>query len=50
MSKMYNYVWKCYKAGTWSKAWVWDAVDLWITADEYKLITGDEWDPENRPK
>lgn len=46
----YKYVVEGYESGVWPKKWVWDAVTRWITAEQYKEITGDEWDPENRPK
>lgn len=47
-SPNYEKVKKYYDTGLWSKAWVWDAVGKWITADEYKLITGEDY-PSTRP-
>lgn len=45
MSKKYNLVKKYYEQGLWSKRRVHDAVVKgWITADEYKEITGEEYE------
>lgn len=45
MSKKYNLVKKYYEQGLWSKRRVHDAVKKsWITADEYKEITGEEYE------
>lgn len=49
MSKNYEKVKKYYDTKLWPKAWVWDAVGLWITVEEYKLITGEDY-PETRPE
>lgn len=47
MSSMYRKVSLNYKKGWWTKAQVADAVKmLWITAEEYKLITGEDYVPE----
>lgn len=43
MSKNYELVKECYDAGLWSKKMVWNAVGRWITAEEYKLITGEDY-------
>lgn len=48
MSKNYEIVKDFYDKGLWSKGRVWDAVGRWITADEYKLITGEDY-PSTRP-
>lgn len=48
MSANYEKVKKYYDTGLWPKAWVWDAVGKWITAEEYKLITGEDY-PSTRP-
>ena len=43
-SKHYEKVEKYYERGLWSKARVHKAVECkWITADEYKEITGEEY-------
>lgn len=45
MSKKFNLVKKYYEQGLWSKRRVHDAVlKGWITADEYKEITGEEYE------
>ena len=45
MSKKFNLVKKYYEQGLWSKKRVRDAVlKGWITADEYKEITGEEYE------
>ena len=47
MSKKYNLVKKYYDQGLWSQKRVHDAVDKnWITAEEYKLITGEDYQGE----
>lgn len=43
MSPHYEEVKKYYDLGYWSKKMVWNAVDRWITAEEYKEITGEEY-------
>lgn len=44
MSKKFDMVKKYYDSGMWSKSRVHDAVDKhWITADEYKDITGEAY-------
>jgi uncharacterized XkdX family phage protein len=44
MSRYYNKVKNYYDNGNWSKRQVKDAVKKgWITAEEYKLITGEEY-------
>lgn len=43
-SKRFALVKKYYDRGLWSKARVYKAVECkWITADEYKEITGEEY-------
>ena len=42
-SKNYNKVKEYYDRGLWSKTRVQNAVGKWITADEYKEITGEEY-------
>lgn len=45
MSKKFNLVKKYYEQGLWSKKRVHDAVlKSWITAEEYVLITGEEYE------
>ena len=45
MSKKFNLVKKYYEQGLWSKRRVHDAVlKDWITAEEYKEITGEEYE------
>lgn len=46
-SENYNKVLKFYKTGLWDLRKVRDAVGRWITADEYKEITGDKY-PDNK--
>lgn len=43
MSKNFSKVRSYYLNGFWDKQKVYDAVGHWITADEYKLITGEEY-------
>ena len=43
MSKNYNKVKEYYDRGYWSKARVQNAVGKWITDEEYKEITGEEY-------
>lgn len=45
MSKKYATVKKYYDSGLWNKSRVHDAVvKEWITAEEYKLITGEDYE------
>lgn len=45
MSKKYKKVKKFYDEGLWTKSQVHDAVEkMWITAEEYRLITGEEYE------
>lgn len=45
MSKKFNMVKNFYEQGLWSKKRVHDAVAKgWITAEEYKEITGEEYE------
>lgn len=45
MSRFYNKVKTYYDNGNWSKRQVHDAVTKgWITAEEYKLITGEDYE------
>ncbi len=46
-SKNFEKVKKYYKMGVWSKKMVWNSVGKWITADEYKVITGDAYTKED---
>ena len=48
MSKHFEKVKKYYETGVWSKAKVYNVVtnpknNAWITEEEYKLITGEEY-------
>ena len=43
MSKRFNLVKHYYDVGLWDKSRVHAAVDKWITVDEYKIITGDDY-------
>lgn len=43
MSKNYEKVKKFYDNGVWNKARVYNAVEKWITAEEYKEITGEDY-------
>lgn len=45
MSKKYNKVKNYYDKGLWNKKMVYNAVGRWITAEEYKLITGEDYVP-----
>ena len=42
-SKNFNKVKEYYDRGLWSKTRVKNAVGKWITADEYKEITGEDY-------
>lgn len=44
MSKKYNKVKEYYDKGYWDIRKVHDAVHKWITAEEYKMITGYDYD------
>ena len=45
MSKKYATVKKYYDSGLWNKSRVHDAVvKEWITSDEYKIITGEDYE------
>lgn len=43
MSKKFNRVKNLYDSGAWNKQMVHDAVGRWITAEEYKIIVGEEY-------
>lgn len=43
MSKNFNKVKKYYEQGLWSKERVYLVVNKWITKEEYKDITGEEY-------
>jgi hypothetical protein len=45
-SKNFEKVKKYYDNKLWSKKRVWDAVGRWITAEEYKEITGEDYEPQ----
>ena len=48
MSKKFNLVKKYYEQGLWNKKRVHDAVTKeWITAAEYKEITGEEYEVQH---
>lgn len=44
MSKNYDKVLYYYEKGLWNLAKVYSAVGKWITADEYKMITGEDYE------
>lgn len=44
MSKNFNLVKRNYDNGLWSKNKVYNAVGRWITAEEYELIIGEEYE------
>lgn len=44
MSKNYEKVKGFYEARLWPLSWVENAVDRWITAEEYQEITGQEYE------
>lgn len=44
MSKHFNLVKRNYDNGLWSKSKVYNAVGRWITAEEYELIVGEEYE------
>lgn len=46
MSKNYEKVKRLYDTESWPLNWVQDAVDRWITAAEYREITGKEYEKE----
>lgn len=46
MSKNFDKVKGFYDAGLWSLGMVHNAVDRWITADEFLEITGEEYEKE----
>lgn len=45
-SKNFEKVKKFYKMGIWSEKMVWNAVGKWITLEEYKEITGEDYSKE----
>lgn len=45
-SKNYEKVKKFYKMGIWSEKMAWNAVGKWITSEEYKEITGEDYSKE----
>lgn len=45
-SKNFEKVKKFYKMGIWSEKMVWSAVGKWITTEEYKEITGEDYSKE----
>ncbi len=50
MSPMYEYIKAAYDDGDYTKGMVWDLVGVGaITPGEYKLITGDVYDPNDPP-
>ena len=45
-SKNFKKVKEFYKNGIWSKKMAWNAVGTWITPEEYKEITGEDYNKE----
>ena len=45
-SKNFEKVKRFYKMGIWSEKMVWNAVGKWITPEEYKEITGEDYSKE----
>ena len=45
-SKNFEKVKKFYKMGIWSEKMVWNAAGKWITPEEYKEITGEDYSKE----
>lgn len=43
-SKKYNTVKSYYDNGLWSEKRVYNAVGKWITAEEYRMITGNDYE------
>ncbi len=43
MSKNYEKVKKYYNTGAWNKTRVYNAVGKWITEEEYREITGEDY-------
>lgn len=43
MSKNFEKVKKYYDTGAWNKARVYNAVGKWITEEEYREITGEDY-------
>jgi hypothetical protein len=50
MSKNYEKVKSFYAAKLWSLSWVINAVDKWITADEFQEITGEKYEKKDEVK
>lgn len=46
MSKNFNKVKNYYEKGLWSLKWVYNAVGRWITEEEFKEITGMDFEPK----
>lgn len=46
MSKNFKKVKNYYDKGLWSEARVYEAVGKWITAEEYELIVGKPYEPQ----
>ena len=44
MSKNFEKVKKFYENGIWNKQRVYNAVEKWITKEEYKKITGEDYE------
>jgi hypothetical protein len=47
-SKNFEKVKNYYDMGLWSKSKVYNAVGRWITPEEYKEITGEDYEPEKK--
>lgn len=50
MSKNFEKVKGFYAAKLWSLAWVENAVDKWITEDEFQEITGEKYEKKDEVK
>ncbi len=49
MSKNFEKVKKYYDTKVWNKARVYNAVGKWITEEEYKEITGEDYNSVSKP-
>lgn len=49
MSKNFEKVKKYYDTQVWNKARVYNAVGKWITEEEYKEITGEDYNSISKP-
>ena len=46
-SKHFDKVKDYYDSGVWTKSMVYNAVNRWITPEEYEEITGEKYEPVN---